>query len=53
LEYTNLADIYFIENPEYIHYRLDAETVSKELLDQVFISITPDKAKNLKNYVVN
>lgn len=50
-QFTNLADVYFMENPEYIYYRLDPDEVSKELLDNNFLSISSDKVKKMNEFV--
>lgn len=50
-QFTNLADVYFLENPEYIYYRLDPDEVSKELLDNNFLSISIDKVKKMNKFV--
>jgi len=51
LKYVNLADAYFMENPEYIYYKLDPDEVSRELLDETFITIHPERVKKLNRYV--
>lgn len=50
-DYVNMADVYFMLDPAYIHYRLDPDDISPEILEKVFMSVDPVVFSELDKYV--